>query len=61
MDMAKINKYKKIYNEKVLPKKSVSRNTPESLEKSLKILDEYSIYRCRANELGLRGKHYGEE
>lgn len=48
--MQKMNKLKKIYLERVLPKKSVTKNTFETYKADLKILNDFSNYRDRANE-----------
>lgn len=61
MYKAKINKYKEIYNKRVLPKKTVTHNTPEIYTKTMEVLEEFSIYRNRANEVLLGGKVDGEK
>lgn len=59
MDKAKIEKYKNVYRNEVLPKKSVLKNTEESFMHSLAIHDEMELYRKSANEVVLGGKRNG--
>lgn len=61
MDRAKNNKYKKIYQEKVLPKKTVTINTPDAYIHTVAIHKDFSVYRQRANEVVLGGKHCGQK
>lgn len=61
MDRAKMDKYRKIYREKVLPKKTVTRNTTEIFNADLQLIQDFSIYRERANRVVIGGDQIGEE
>ena len=56
-----MNKYKKIYQERVLPKKSVIKGTPETFQKTLDEYNEFSVYKKRANEVLLGGGFCGKK
>lgn len=56
MRKTNIEKYKKIYKTKVLPKKSVTKATPETFNETLELYKEYSTLRKRANVVVLGGK-----
>lgn len=45
-----IEKYHKIYIDRVLPKKKVTENTPESCEGTVRLLDDFADLRKAANE-----------
>lgn len=60
MDKVKA-KFKRIYQERVLPQKSLIRNTPETFKRDLEILKEFLPYRERANELLLGGGENDEK
>ena len=55
MDKTTVEELKKIYRDKVLPKKSVLKGTPESCLKTLEIYEEFIHLRQQANEAVLGG------
>ncbi len=59
LDKNIIKKYQSIYVNRVLPKKTVLKNTPESRDMSIKILEEFSDLRKAANEAIFLGKPDG--
>lgn len=61
MDKAIVNRLKKIYQQQVLPKKSVTKGTPESSQSTIEVYNNYSVLRKRANEFVLKGGIYGEK
>jgi len=55
MNKTTVEELKKIYRDKVLPKKSVLKGTPESCLKTLEIYEEFVPLRQQANEAVYRG------
>lgn len=53
MDEKMADRFKKIYRERVLPKKSVTKGTPESCLKTLELYEELTPLRYQANQMGL--------
>lgn len=56
MIKARGNRYKEIYQKKVLPKKSVTKGTPESYKDTVELYKDFCPYLKRANEVVLGGE-----
>lgn len=52
------NNYKEIYEKRVLPKKGVISHTLETHEATLKVFEDFSSYRERANQKVLGGETF---
>lgn len=61
MDRAKMNKYKSIYKERVLPKKNIIANTQETHDADLEIYKDYSYLTERANNVLIGGVAGGKK
>lgn len=56
-----VDKYKEIYNEKILPNKSVTQSTIQTYNNDLVIYNEFKSSRQRANNFVLGGGNFGEK
>lgn len=53
-----IKKYRQIYNEEVLPNKSVKTSSHETCQETLRVFEDFAPFRKRANEEVLGGEKY---
>jgi hypothetical protein len=60
MNNVKANKYKKVYREQVLPKKTAVKPTVETCKNTIQIYEEFVEYRKRANYVVFGGDKNGD-